>query len=50
MNRVCRFIWSQVLNAWIFCAENTIGRGKSGFSRELIVGSVVFAGSAFWLN
>ncbi len=49
MNRVYRLIWSQVLNAWVCCAENAKGRGKSMSGRKLIAAALALLGGAFWL-
>ena len=47
MNRVYRLIWSQVLNAWVCCAENVKGRGKSMSGRKLIAAALALSGGAF---
>ncbi len=47
MNRVYRLIWSQVLSAWVCCAENAKGRGKSMSGRKLIAAALL--GGAFWM-
>ncbi|MFY9260450.1 MAG: GLUG motif-containing protein [Gallionella sp.] len=49
MNRVYRLIWSQVLNAWVCCAENARGRGKSMSGRKLIAAALALMGGAFWM-